>query len=726
VSPVEPDTLATEDQEQVQTVPAEPALTDIIVTAQRREERLQDVPIAVSTISGLALEARGADNTQDLQIAVPGLVYSNTVGFAQPYLRGIGHNITQPNVDPAVATYIDGVFVSFNQGTITNLLGVQRVEVLKGPQGTLFGRNAVAGAISVITLSPRQQTDARLAVSIGNYEHREISGHFSGGVANGLAAGIYFGGSKRNSYYNNLVTPVCVTCPPGRDYPDQPEGHEEWGVRGKLVYDTGGALRASLSFEHSETDSEDLGTARQIQDNALGYVFGAPVVDRPHVVSLNDPHWDKLNIDTAILRIDADLGPAAFVSITGFRDVLAHTSADFDGTSLPILRLDSTGQFSTQYSQELQLQSPTGSSWSWIVGVHGFYEHSGLNDQEIGSQFLFGPVPIQAQDARVKNTALAAFGSVTIPIRENFRLTLGGRFTHETKKFQATVGPKLESEGPFLSFIRLPNREEDWQNFAPRVTFDYRINDTLLYATYSKGFRSGIFNLAAPQTPGPADPEKLTSYEVGSKSAFFANRLRLNTSAFHYIYKDMQVQTINPFSGTIIDNAASAKIYGVEIDVTGAVTRGLELRASAAWLNAKYDEFRDFASFQPAPVGNALVFVDVSGSRLPRAPELTATIGAQYSTPVGNLGSLIASVDYYYNDGFFWEPSNQARFREGSYNVLNASVRFSSSDDRWSLALWGKNLFDEYYATTYSVSAQGTLVADAPPRIYGLTLGWTL
>ena len=301
-------------------------LEEIVVTAQKRTENAQSVPIAITAINGSALERSGIGTTQQLPLAVPALFFAQDAGFAVTYLRGIGTNITDPGAENSVATFIDGVYVSSQSGTIFDLMGTQRVEVLEGPQGTLYGRNATGGAINIYTLTPDQKFDAALTTSYGNYNTMQESGHISGGVTDTLAVGVYFGVSRQDIYYKYVPAP-----PVG-----QPLQDTAWGLRGKAVWTPTDFFKLTASIEQTHELNGDL-AAIGVQPNALSYALGAPKIIDPQdwVVSNAVAGYSRTTTTTGILREEGDLGFANLVGITGYRKLEAAAQEELDGTDLP-------------------------------------------------------------------------------------------------------------------------------------------------------------------------------------------------------------------------------------------------------------------------------------------------------------------------------------------------------------------------------------------------------
>lgn len=698
-------------------------LQDIIVTAQKRSESLQEVPIAIVAISGEQLAANRVMTSQDLQFSVPSLIYNQLSAFAQPYLRGIGSDVTQPNADPSVATYVDGVFVSFNAGTVTNLLGVERVEVLQGPQGTLYGRNAVAGAINIYTLTPSQELDASATATYGNYDRKELSGYISGGVTDTLAIGLYLGGIKRDTYLHRVN-------PDTLNLPGEPKGESMYGGRIKAVWTPTDTLKFTGSAEVQRVISFEQGAFRNIQEDALAYTLGAPKLIRPYYISANVAQYNRIKTHAFMLREEWDMGWARLLGITGYRRLWNGASDDIDATTLDLLdtTTENYGAVSRQFSQELQIVSPDDSPFDWIAGVYYFNEKSGFQPNTAGGLAISGAVPGSADllsFGLVRTRSYAAFAQATVPLTEGLKLTVGGRYTSDKKNFLGGIQRFVDEAGnPVLPDITFAPDNKTWKKFTPKIGLDYKIGDVLLYASYSKGFKSGVYNVAAPGDLGPVAPENLTDYEFGLKSELFDRKVRLNIAGFYYDYKDLQVQKVlnNAAGSTSLQNAASAKLYGAEVQLELALVRDLRIGGTVAWEHAEYKDFDNPASYIPNPGGN-LPFPSPSsaaGNDLPRAPKWVFTAHADYKLRLADESSIDFGTKYYHNGGFWWESTN--RFRQKSYGLLDASVAYNFPGDKITVRAFGSNITNKYYSSTFILLPTSIDVQDAPPRMYGISV----
>jgi len=693
---------------------SQPIIEDIIVTAQKRSERTQDVPIAITALTAGDLAGKGVQNTYNLPVAVPGLVYNSITGSGQTYLRGVGTSLSVPNTDATVATYVDGVYISNPYGSILNLLGVDRIEVLKGPQGTLYGRNATAGAIGIYTLTPGQKTDVRLSTSFGNYKNIEGSGQLSGPITDNLSVGLYFTGGHRDTYLKLLKVGA---------HRGEPDGESFYAARVKAVWEPTETFKLTASADSAFIKSVERAANLMKSPNAAGVAAGGIVDIRPYHFASDAPSFARIRQKGVSLRSDLNLGWANLVTITGIRKTNVLIANEVDGTTAPLVA-GGARQRTNQFSEEIQLVSPESSSIQWIVGAFYFRDYSGFNPRK-------NPT-IEVSNASYVNVlahSYAAFGQATAPlsfIDEKLRLTLGGRYTKDQKRrinsFEVLSNNRLEELGPRTLY---PILKRTWNQFTPKITIDYRMSKTLLYATYSVGYKSGAFNTIGGNIDNAVDPEKLRSFEVGSKSDFFDRRLRLNTAAFAYKYRNLQSQTVTIGNtgapSTLIQNAASATFYGIEATLDLALTNSLSLKTGGIWEKGKYGTFLNYNGNVSAPVAFKSTPLDVSGNHAERLPRFTGSLGANYKRELDNGSSIIGDVTWYYNSGYFWNPQND--FRQPAYNLVNASIGYAAPENRWSVTIWSNNLTNTYYRNTLAVTGVGLLASDAPPRMYGVRIG---
>lgn len=696
-------------------------LSEVVVTAQRRSENIQNIPIQITALSAERLQQGHLATSQDLPALAPALNYTSASGYAQPYLRGVGSDTTGANSDPSVGTYIDGVYVADAQATIMQLLGVERIEVLEGPQGTLYGRNSIAGAINIITTTPTQEPTLSANVGVGQFASRDVGLHMAGGVSNDLAVGLDLAGTYRKPYTKRYP----------EIGPDDATHEVNWGARLKGVYTPTDFLKLTASAEHLYSKGIDADASRNIQPNALGYVFGAPVVIGNYLLASDGSEYTQVEQTGLMFRADADLQWARIANIVGWRQTYWRGTTDFDGTNAPVIFLDSDPQFTRQISEEFQLLSPDGSRLNWIGGLYYYHQLAGFDPLKISSEVLYPP-PLYSNRtfSQVSTDSYAAFGQITIPITAALGLTLGERYTIEKKSWDNPYTDFTDAAGIPIpgTTVMYPAESKRWSASTPKVSLTYKPGSVLWYATFSEGFKSGAFTAANPGTPA-VDPESLKSYEVGGKADLFENRLRLNAAAYYYNWKNLQAsgfQAGGNNTGFII-NAPGADIHGIEASGAAALFPGFTLNASASWIVGNYKRFPNYAAVVIADGGNATAPLDVSGHTVERAPRWTGNLSAEYTHAVGKDSAVVGRVSVYRNSGFFWTPANlQNDFdHQSGYSMLTASLEYKLDADHWSVSAWGTNLTNSHYEISLQRDTFGTGVIDAAPRMFGLNVRYS-
>ncbi len=700
---------------------------DIVVTAQRREERLQDVPIAISAFNPDTLTSRGIRTTADLRVLVPSLNYTVHAGAARPYLRGIGNNLSGLGAENEIGTYQDGVAVTNVYGTALSLFAVERVEVLAGPQGTLYGRNTTGGAINVITRTPGQKTEAEANIGYGNYNRVEGSALLSGPLSETVSAGVYAAGMF-SDHYNKPIIPYDERL---TDFIGADDEHN-WGVRGKLVLDTG-PIRLVGTVEHSQSEGNWFMSRRPITPRTLAFVsYGQPYINVPFHTASSSEDGQRVKQTAAYLNGEFDLGFARLVSITSWRKADTWQGADQDGTAAPLFWA-SAHQTSRTYTQELQLQSNAGDKFTWVLGAYGFDDRQRFDPNQIGSSVLFtgvvGPgTAIQLLEANLRAKAWAVFAQGTYPLTDDLKLTVGGRYSHDSKSVSGRqwfsmlvdrqAGPPVT---PIRDFDAIP--DANWSKFTPKAVLDYKPGNTLFYASYSQGYKAGAYNTGSLASPGPANPETLSAYEVGTKGDYMDGALRFNTAFYYYDFKDLQLSVLDPARGAIFFlNAGAAKAYGVDLTLSAKLGSRLTVDLGASLEHITYASFKNAPAFAPSPTGFTSIFIDASDNRVTYAPEYAFTGALNHVTNFANGGQLQLNTNFYFNGGFYFDAANT--IKQPGYFLIGASAKYSFPGERWALELYASNLTNEHYYSGYTQTNISLTAADAEPRLYGARLSW--
>ncbi|MBB3862886.1 iron complex outermembrane receptor protein [Novosphingobium hassiacum] len=706
---------ASQGQDQVEEAAKSDHLEDIVVTAQRRSENLQRVPISITAVTGENLVKAGITDTQALAIVTPGLQLNSVRSAVVPFLRGIGTVNITPGDEGATAVYVDGILNPVATANVFALNNVERVEVLRGPQGTLFGRNTVGGLINVITKDPSETFGMNAEVGYGNYNTVFGSAYVTGGLAPGVAADVaVYGTHQGDGWGRNLNLGTDANF------------NREFALRSKLAVDLGTNTTAIFSADYSHGES-DIGSSRQPLPGAIstgGLLAVGSIYDNAGEVP---PRGRKEQYGFS-LNLSHDFGSATLRSITAYRHYNVESNLDADGTPLKVFDIRDT-QVANTFQQELLLTGSL-SNLDYTVGL--FYYHSAAGYHPITFASTVRATNNLIIDDEMKTNSFAAFAQGTYSITPSTRITAGLRYTRDERKIDGTITsqagfPTPPGPGVLLSSTAtLPasvtNRH--FERLTWRGVIDQELGSGIFaYFSASRGFKSGVFSTTTPTAPA-VQPETVDAYEVGLKADLFDKRLRLNVSAFKYNYKNIQVTSIGATGSPILLNAAAGKFRGVdgEIIYIAPVSIGsLQFRANFSVLDAKYSSFPSALFYNPAPGGgNSSSFGDASGNAAVQAPKFASSISVDYSVPVGVLGNLGLTATWAHNDGFFWDAQN--RVSEPSFDVVNGEISLTSVDETWRIRLFGKNIFDKKRYIFVSIGANGDTGAAASPRTYGVAI----
>lgn len=705
--------------------PEAAALDEIVVTAQHRSENVQTTPLSIAALGGDVLAARQIDNVQALAAAVPNVNFGTYNGSARVSIRGIGDDAIAPGSEARVAFHLDGAYLSRPQSTMASFFDVDRVEVVRGPQGTLYGRNATAGAINVLTRDPTDTLDGYISGTIGNYDLRKGEAAVGGPIAENLSARVAGQVVSRGGFGRNITA--------GGPVDDQ----DTWGVRGKLKYDFSPDANIILAVDHSEQHDHSGGWNYFGQGSPFVTPFanaqGGVVLENTYDTSGNIPSKTDRITTGMSATLNVDMGWATLTSISAFRHLDTRTVTDYDMSNLDLAIYD-IREASKQYSQELRLQGEYGRG-HWLVGAYYFRERgNGSLAIPLDQALYFGP-PGYVQGYYIEGNygtnAYAMFGQADFEIVDGLSIVVGGRYSSEKKTLDE--GLAFDTVTPFTGMIApgplfTNSGSKRWSDFTPRVSLEFKPADNVfLYATFSQGFKSGGFNLGGLQAP--FNPENLTDYEVGLKAEWFDRRLRTNVSVFAYDYKDLQVSKVLG-ALIVVDNAARAKLYGAEFDITAMPLQGLELAANLALLHSKYTDFcnqdpaRPSGPAAPQCPGDPLAF-DLSGNKLNQSPDYSISLSAQYTASLP-FGELTLRGEAYIVDNYYFTPLNQSFVGQAAYEKYNAFVTFKPESGNWSLQGYVRNIGNK---RTKASSVVGSGLAGFPisgsydpPRTYGVEL----
>lgn len=689
-------------------------IDEIVVTAQKRAENLQRVPIVITAVSGEQLSTAGVTSLQTLPTLAPGLNTRTTAGAFQPSIRGIG---TSSNVvENPVALYIDGVYLPQQREGTRELPDVEQIAVLKGPQGTLFGRNATGGVIQITTRRPTQEFELQAHAGIDNYATLRTGVFVSGGLTEGIAASLSADYAKQGEGYGTNRT----------------TGNDTFQLRKSI------SLRGKVLFEPtSDTEVTVIGDYMDRKDRTYSFVpypgtsfivpVAGPLTSRYDTYSPIEP-YTAFRGGGVSLTVDHDFGFANFVSITSYRE--GNTNYLFDDVPVgrPVFYVgiaEGDGP-NKNFTQELQLISGGGGPFTYTVGAF-YFTNENANLPITRSFFppFFTPAPIlpplgprQTQTfGSEKTESIAPFGQIGIELFDETKLTLGARYTYEKRELDGRV-ELTRNNGSTLTTLFAPDaltiKKPTW-----RIALDRQFSRDLLgYVSYNRGIKSGGFNILNPANPVYL-PERLDAFEAGVKMELLDRRLRLNIGGFYYDYSNLQVTQFVNFAQSIV-NGAKARLYGVDVDFNARITPQLTLSGGFELLSAKFTSYPNAVGSIPRPTGGAtLISVDASGNRIPQSQEFVGTVAADYEVPA-SFGQLKFNVTANYNGDYRIEADNF--LRQEDYLLLNTSVTLTTNDERYSLTLWGRNLLDEAVLNNVSSQAIGYPVSyGTPPRTYGLT-----
>jgi iron complex outermembrane receptor protein len=680
-------------------------LDEIVVTAQRRSERLQDVPLSVTAVTAAEMKAVGITTTRDLSLVTPGLRMTQSGGYLQPSIRGVTTNRPVPTEEANIATYVDGVYIANTLGALMQLPDIQQVEVLKGPQGTLFGRNATGGAILVTSRAPDlSEVTGEVTVGVSSFNTHLLHSFVSVPVVQDkVAASLTAYVEDTSGWQRNLLN--------GGRRGDAPATTIMF--RGKLRFLPWDGADFTLSglFSRMEDRSSikqtDFGGVNSLA--ALGPLFGVP-----NVIVSSEPNTFAMNVDNRItpvtkmlsLRGQIEAGPGTLTTTTAYNTASTHLIVDADGTALDFGQVTFDTKFST-FSQELLYTTNQLGRFRATVGAFYFTSNGGLDP------LVFPGTKIWTKD---KGKSFAVFGEGTYNITDQLELTAGLRYSHEKKEALASTNPTA-LVNPGYTF----DQEKTWNSVTPRVSLLYRATpDTNLYATFSKGFKSGQFNTPQFQ-PIPADPEKVTAYEVGVKSRLTPT-LSLNAAGFYNDYKDLQVTSIQQVGlafTSVLSNAATAEIYGVEVGGAWNPIDALRLSFGGAWTHARYKDYENASVNIPSPpAGFVTVPTDVSGNKMIRTPTWSANLTAQYTWDTA-MGDVELSAIAFYSSKIFFEEGN--RVAQPGYENINLSLAWRPSDaEGLELKAYVRNLTNQHVIANYTGGTSHETVVYLPPRLFGV------
>jgi len=689
------------------------ALETVVVTASRISETdIQRTPIAITAFSEDQLQRSQLSNVNQLMGSVPNLSISTFETFAEIFIRGIGSTNVIGGNDPSTTVQVDGVYLGRPYSQYADFLDVQRVEVLRGPQGTLYGRNAVGGTINVISRVPTDDFAAEASLTLGDYWLVQSQDYVSGALIRGvLDASIAVDYTRHNPYLENVV-------PSGNDVFNANTG----GVRIQLRYLPTSFIDATTRLDYSLADEAEEGLSKALEPFSPAT---ASILGDYHKVALNTPQRGVTRNAGVAEDIKFTLSdPLMIRSLTSYRSASTEVTDDADATDLNASIIHQE-EHDKQFSQELNLVG-NYERFNFVTGLYYYHEN---NHVKVAPTIVLANIYLYVLPT-MTTEAEAAFAQGTYHVTSKLDFTAGIRYTTERKTMDQdetyylyTGGTALVQPLPGMFMLPIPGNPYKFSTSArytaptPKFGVQYSLTDDLmLYASATRGFKSGGYNFSANSAATAGfQPEKVWSYEVGAKSEWLDHRLRVNLTGFYYDYSDLQVQILLAPGSLSIKNAANAKNKGVELEIAATPVKGLELTANLAALDAKYSSFPD----APAPRGAGTV--DATGNYLIQAPRYTGNVAAQYSVPVRNGDSTFLRAEYSYIGQQFFEPTNSVNQMQAGYGLVNLSAGYVTSDKTWQVTAWVHNVGDTQYvlATVGGPPYAGVVGA---PRTFGVTV----
>ena len=709
--------------------PSSGALEEVIVTARKREESAQTVPVSVSAISGESIDRTFADSIKDLEGMAPNVIIDTFNAFpnaASISIRGISHTEIEKSFDPAVGVIVDGVFLGTNAQALIDNFDLQRVEVLRGPQGTLFGKNTIGGAINVIRKRPTSEFSGAASYAYSSFERHDVKAAVNIPAGDSLALRLAGSYSHSDGFLTNTVDGKHIN------------GVNVFSVRGAALYTPTDSFEIYINVDHIRDHGEISGLRNENQPTQLfaipdflglapGYP-GYPADMGPFDQVRTDIDDKGADYDTSSISVEMnwDNDQYLFTSISAYRDVDEDVYNDFDAENFAGFNSRRV-QNHHQFTQELRLTSKWSDRYQLVAGLYYYWMEYNL-DQTVDLMtdwIVCGSLPgifagfgcTQNGGSSQSTKSYAGFVHADINLTDRLRATVGGRYTKEKKDFTAT--PIAYPPGA----LGTGRDSKSWSEFSPVAGLDLQWTDNVfVYASYAEGFKSGGYNGRAGTITsiGPYNPEFIKTYEVGLKSEWLEHRLRLNAAAFYNDYEDLQVELLRAAPGgtgqeTVVANVAAAETYGFELELLAKPTSNLTLHGTLGTLKAKYKKF-------VADIGLGGE-TDNSHLKMRKAPKLQYSIGGSYDHPLSDVGQLLFDITYRWTGKMHTTLQNFDFGIRRSVGNLDAAVGFENESGNWKLSVFGRNLTDEHYIID-ALSA-GPLISFSSvnvPRVVGVQL----
>ncbi|MEH6789147.1 TonB-dependent receptor [Parasphingorhabdus sp.] len=756
----------------------------IIVTANRREQSIQDAPLSITAFGGDELASRSISSIEQVGAIAPGVQIATYQGDTSIFIRGIGTPTIIAGSDSSTATYVDGVYISRPAAIGPLFFDIDRIEVLRGPQGTLYGRNATGGAVNIVASRPTDSLSGNLQLTAGNYDRYRVAGALSGPLGESVRARLAFQWEDRDGY-------ATVTRPDNST--DKVEDKEDVSIRLTVEADLSPDAMITLTGDYYRADDKanayfyaSAGYADEIpgwygtREGSQTFPYfamknsGRVSAPASRDIFADVPYFNKVENWGLGATLDWDVADHVLKIIGSYRDTNPASQNEFD-LSDAYVNYVGREEDHWQWSGEVQLSSPTDKAFSWIAGAY-YFEERNIIDNDIFGNFwepiliqgfmdlqatgVLPPFPVMFPDSdqccelhlsgEQETKAWAAYLDTQWDMSDQITVRLGGRYSEERRdgrqNFDLVMLPNIRiapntiffpnaisddrdaaQPDPFGFIIAPVNGPTTFRAFTPKLGIDFKpSDDVLLYASVQRGFKSGGYNIGSSQRD-PFEPEKIWSYEIGLRSELLDRALLLNASAFWYDYTNLQAQD-SVGNQPIIRNVGKARARGFEVETVARPTDFVRLEGALTYVDAQFTEGQLTEPLRPAPLTQppGSLLRDLDGLRLPRAPSWKFSLAGQVEQPVGDAGRVTARAEYHWQSKIYFTVFNIDAASQDSYGLLRASLSFTSADDRWSVRLFGDNLTGETYFTNQILT--GTVYGAefvgplGAPRTYGVDL----
>ncbi|MEO9468472.1 TonB-dependent receptor [Parasphingorhabdus sp.] len=756
----------------------------IVVTANRREESIQDTPLAITAFGADDLADRSISSIEQVGAIVPGVQIATYQGDTSIFIRGIGTPTIIAGTDSSTATYVDGVYISRPAAIGPQFFDVARIEVLRGPQGTLYGRNATGGAVNIVTNRPSDYLEGNLQLTVGNYDRFRVAGAIGGPLNDSIRARLAFQWEDRDGY-------AIATRPD--DTTERVEDKEDFALRLTVEADLSPDATLTLNGDYYHADDKanayfyaSAGYADEVTgwygtregSQTLPYFAiknaGRVSAAGSRQIFADVPYFNDVENWGLGATLDWDIADHSLKVIGSYRDTNPVSQNEFD-LSDTFNNYVGREEDHWQWSGEVQLSSPTNKPFSWIAGGYYFEERNIVGNDIFGN--FWEPILIQGftdlQNAGVlppfpvvfpatdlccelhlsgeqETKAWAVYLDTQWDVSDQITIRFGGRYSEERRdgrqNFDLVMLPDMRiapntiffpnaitedrdaaQPDPFGFIIAPVNGPTTFSAFTPKIGIDFSpVDDVLLYASVQRGFKSGGYNIGSSQRD-PFEPEKIWSYEIGARTELLDRALLLNASAFWYDYTNLQAQD-SVGNQPIIRNVGKARVRGFELETVAKPSDFFQLEGALTYVDAQFTKGQLTEPLRPAPLTQApgTLLRDLDGLRLPRAPRWKFSMAGQIEQPLADSGKIVARAEYHWQSKIYFTIFNIDAAAQDNYGLLRASLGFTSADEQWSIRLFGDNLTNENYFTNQILT--GTVYGAefvgplGAPRTYGIDL----